>query len=316
MTDAHPPSPPLKARKPLRALDPGAPLLRKPAWIRVRAPVDPEVARLRALLRNQRLHTVCEEAACPNLGECFARGTATFLVLGALCTRCCPFCDIAHGRPAPPDPEEPRHLAEAVAAMGLSYVVITSVDRDDLPDGGASHFAACLDAVREQVPGITVEVLVPDFKGRVEAALGAFADHVPDVFNHNLETVPRLYRPVRPGADYGGSLRLLAAFAQRYPEVPIKSGLMLGLGEEEAEILEVLADLRAHHVTMLTMGQYLQPTRSHLPITRFVPPEEFRALGAEARRLGFRQVASGPLVRSSYYADQQHDGLDGRPATR
>lgn len=289
--------------------------LRKPAWIRARAPTDPKVLALKRLLREQGLHTVCEEAACPNLGECFAHGTATFMILGHLCTRRCPFCEVAHGRPLPPEPEEPARLAEAVAAMGLSYVVITSVDRDDLPDGGAGHFARCIAAVRARVPGIGIEILTPDFRGRMDIALDALAGSLPDVFNHNLETVPRLYRSVRPGADYAGSLALLARFKRRAPGVPTKSGLMLGLGESLEEVRAVLADLRTQGCDMLTLGQYLQPGPAHLPVQRFVTPEEFDALALHARELGFAAVASGPMVRSSYHADLQARGLaDGSRA--
>ena len=283
-------------------------LPRKPPWIRAQAPTDPKVLALKALLREKRLHTVCEEAACPNLGECFSHGTATFMILGDLCTRRCPFCDVAHGRPAPPDPEEPRHLAEVVAGMGLSYAVITSVDRDDLPDGGAGHFAACIRALRALLPGLRVEVLVPDFRKRVGIALERLREAPPDVFNHNLETVPRLYRRVRPGADYRGSLLLLKRFKALHPEVPTKSGLMLGLGEDLDEVRAVLHDLREHDCEMLTVGQYLQPSRYHLPVERFVTPAEFRDLGDHARGLGFLRVASGPLVRSSYHADLQARG--------
>jgi lipoic acid synthetase len=284
---------------------------RKPPWIRVRAPSGPEVERLRSLLRRQGLHTVCEEASCPNLGECFSHGTATFMVLGDVCTRRCPFCDVAHGRPGPPDPDEPRHLAETVALLGLRHVVITSVDRDDLRDGGAGHFAACTREVRAVSPGTHIEVLVPDFRGRAERALDALAGAPPDIFNHNVETVPRLYRAVRPGADYAGSLALLRRFGDRNPQVPTKSGVMLGLGETRAEVEAVLGDLRAHGCRMLTLGQYLQPSRHHLPVARFVPPEEFAELGALARRLGFDAVASGALVRSSYHAERQAAGLAG-----
>jgi lipoic acid synthetase len=281
-----------------------APPLRKPAWIRVRAPSGPGVARIKRLLREQGLASVCEEAACPNLGECFHRGTATFMVMGDICTRRCPFCDVAHGHPAPLDPEEPAHLARAVQTMGLTYVVITSVDRDDLRDGGAAHIAACVDRVRAHSPGIRVETLVPDFRGRQARALDALATSPPDVFNHNLETVPRLYPQARPGAGYWESLRLLQAFRRRCPQVPTKSGLMLGLGEHPDEVVEVLRDLRAHGCDLLTLGQYLQPSRDHLPVARFVPPEEFTQLGALAERLGFSSVASAPLVRSSYHADR------------
>jgi lipoic acid synthetase len=283
-------------------------VLRKPAWIRVKAPAGPEVARLKALLRRQGLHSVCEEASCPNLGECFSHGTATFMVMGDVCTRRCPFCDVAHGRPAPLDPDEPGHLAETVALLGLRYVVVTSVDRDDLRDGGAGHIAACVRAIRETAPATHVEVLVPDFRGRVGVALEALSAAPPDVFNHNLETVPRLYRAVRPGADYAGSLALLGRFREAHPGVPTKSGLMLGLGETRAEVEAVLADLRAHGVDLLTLGQYLQPSRAHLPVTRYLAPEEFAELGEAARRLGFRNVASGALVRSSYHADRQARG--------
>jgi len=284
------------------------PLARKPAWIRVKAPTGPEVQRVKALLRRQGLHTVCEEAACPNLGECFSHGTATFMVMGDVCTRRCPFCDVAHGRPAALDPDEPRHLAQTVSLMGLRYVVVTSVDRDDLRDGGARHFVACIRALRETSPGTRVEVLVPDFRGRLEVALAVLAAALPDVFNHNLETVPRLYRAVRPGADYAHSLELLRRFGERHPQVLTKSGLMLGLGETREEVEQTLRDLRSHGVAMLTLGQYLQPSRHHLPVTRFLSPEEFVELGERARSLGFRNVASGALVRSSYHADRQAAG--------
>ncbi len=296
------------ARIPIKVEPVQGPLPRKPAWIRVKAPTTPEVQRLKALLRRQRLHTVCEEASCPNLGECFTQGTATFMVMGDVCTRRCPFCDVAHGRPAPLDPDEPRHLAETVGLLGLRYVVVTSVDRDDLRDGGAGHFAACIEAIREHAPHTRIEVLVPDFRGRMEVALDRLQAAPPDVFNHNLESVPRLYKKVRPGADYAWSLRLLQAFKQAHPQVSTKSGLMLGLGESPEEVKDVLKDLRAHDCNMLTLGQYLQPSRYHLPVERFVAPEEFQALGAFARELGFRSVASGPLVRSSYHADRQAAG--------
>ncbi|MCF1184850.1 lipoyl synthase [Marichromatium gracile] len=283
-----------------------APVLRKPAWIRARAPLGAEVRRIKALMREHKLATVCEEAMCPNLGECFNHGTATFMILGDVCTRRCPFCDVAHGRPEPPDPAEPEHLASSIAAMGLRYVVITSVDRDDLRDGGAAHFAACVRAVRAQEAGIRVEVLVPDFRGRESVALECFVDDaVPDVFNHNLETVPRLYREARPGADYAGSLRLLEAFKARHPDVLTKSGLMLGLGETRDEVLEVMRALREHGCDMLTLGQYLQPSREHLPVRRYWTPEEFDALREDGEAMGFRNVASGAMVRSSYHADLQ-----------
>jgi lipoic acid synthetase len=287
-------------------VEPATEILRKPAWIRAKAPVGAGVSRIKSLLRKGKLATVCEEAMCPNLGECFNHGTATFMILGDICTRRCPFCDVAHGRPQPVDPLEPRHLAESIAAMGLRYVVITSVDRDDLRDGGAAHFAACLTAVRDQSPEIKLEVLVPDFRGREAVALAQFVGAgVPDVFNHNLETVPRLYREARPGADYAGSLRLLAAFKAAHPGVPTKSGLMLGLGETREEVDETLRDLRAHGCDMLTLGQYLQPSRDHLPVTRYLTPDEFDDLRRFAESIGFSNVASAPMVRSSYHADRQ-----------
>ena len=295
------------ARIPVKVVPRDTPL-KKPQWIRARSPNSPEVLRIKAILREQKLHTVCEEAACPNLGECFGHGTATFMIMGGICTRRCPFCDVAHGRPEPLDAEEPQHLAATVAAMGLRFVVITSVDRDDLRDGGGAHFAACIRAVRAAAPATGIEILVPDFRGREDVALATFDGALPDVFNHNLETVPRLYPQARPGADYHGSLQLLQRFHQRHPEVPTKSGLMLGLGENNAEIIEVLKDLRAHGCTHLTLGQYLQPSQHHLPVQRYVPPEEFKQLGDIARSLGFRNVASGPMVRSSFQAERQARG--------
>lgn len=279
--------------------------LRKPAWIRAVFPGTPEVMRLKQILRDNHLHTVCEEASCPNLGECFGHGTATFMIMGAICTRRCPFCDVGHGRPQPLDPEEPANLARTVAAMGLRYVVITSVDRDDLRDGGAAHFAACVRAVRAAQPGIVIETLTPDFRGRMETALAILEREPPDVFNHNLETVPRLYRQARPGADYLLSLTLLQRFKERQPSVPTKSGLMLGLGETTTEIEVVMRDLRAHGVTMLTLGQYLQPSVHHLPVERYAPPAEFEYLRQVGEAMGFTHVASAPLVRSSYHADTQ-----------
>lgn len=279
--------------------------LPKPAWLRIRLHADPNVAQVKRVLRQHRLASVCEEAACPNLSECFSHATATFMILGDLCTRRCPFCDVAHGRPAPPDPEEPENLARAVAQLQLRYVVITSVNRDDLRDGGALQFARCIEAVRRHCPGILVEILTPDFRKRQPVALDILAQHPPDVFNHNLETVPRLYLQVRPGADYHSSLTLLAEVKRRLPHVATKSGLMLGLGETNAEIIAVLEDLRRHGCDMLTLGQYLPPSRHHLPVKRYIPPEEFDQLAEIARQLGFKQVAAGPLVRSSYHADQQ-----------
>jgi lipoic acid synthetase len=282
--------------------------LPKPSWIRARSPNSPEVQRLKQILREQKLHTVCEEAACPNLGECFHHGTATFMIMGGICTRRCPFCDVAHGRPEPLDTEEPQHLAETIRAMGLRFVVVTSVDRDDLRDGGAAHFAACIRAIRDTSPETNIEILTPDFRGREEKALATLAAEPPDVFNHNLETVPRLYQQARPGADYAGSLRLIRRFKERCPTVPAKSGLMVGLGERDEEIVAVLRDLRAHGCDNLTIGQYLAPSRHHLPVQRYLPPEEFDKLAAIARELGFDKVASGPMVRSSYHAELQARG--------
>ena len=303
----------LKTSKiPIKLIPSEGPLPRKPSWIRARAPTQAAVLTLKLLLRAHQLHTVCEQAACPNLGECFANGTATFMIMGELCTRRCPFCDVAHGRPGPLDEAEPQNLAEAVSLMKLKYVVITSVDRDDLRDGGAGHFAKCIAAVRQRSQAIRIEILTPDFRKRVARALAALETAPPDVFNHNIETVPRLYRQARPGADYAGSLDLLRQFKSAQPGIPTKSGLMLGLGEAIPEVHEVLRDLREHGCEMLTVGQYLQPSRYHLPVARFVHPEEFMALGEFARSLGFASVASGPLVRSSYHADQQARALSKR----
>ena len=281
---------------------------RKPPWIRAKAPIGNKVSQLKALLREHKLHTVCEEAACPNLGECFSHGTATFMIMGDVCTRRCPFCDVAHGRPKPLDVNEPEHLAQAVAKMNLKYVVITSVDRDDLKDGGAGHFKACIEAIRNKAPQVRIETLVPDFRRRMEIALSILAECPPDIFNHNLETVPRLYRKVRPGADYQWSLLLIKSFKAQHPELPTKSGLMLGLGETIDEVKQVLIDLREHDCDMLTLGQYLQPSRYHLQVERFVTPDEFMELGYYAENLGFKNVASAPMVRSSYHADLQAAG--------
>jgi len=291
------------ARIPIRVES--APALPKPEWIRVRVSQSERFRAVKHAVRDAQLHTVCEEASCPNIGECFGKGTATFMVLGDLCTRRCPFCDVAHGRPLPPDPLEAEHLADTVARLGLNYVVITSVDRDDLRDGGAAHFAACIRAVRERSPGTRIEVLTPDFRGRVEVALEILCADAPDVMNHNLETVPRLYRQARPGADYAHSLGLLQSFRQRRPDVPTKSGLMLGLGETDDEVLAVMGDLRRHGVEMLTVGQYLQPRPGNLSVQRYVAPQQFEALAAQARAMGFAHAACGPLVRSSYHADRQ-----------
>jgi len=300
------------ARIPIK-VEPTLKPARKPPWIRARSPAHPEVQRLKQILRDNRLHTVCEEASCPNLGECFAHGTATFMIMGDICTRRCPFCDVAHGRPDPLDPEEPNNLARTIQAMGLRYVVVTSVDRDDLRDGGAQHFVDCIRAIRALNPATRIEVLVPDFRGRMERALEIFRAAPPDVFNHNLETVPRLYRQARPGADYAWSLELLKRFKAEHPQVPTKSGLMLGLGETLEEVEHVMRDLRAHDCDMLTLGQYLQPSLNHLPVDRFVTPEEFARLGTIGDGLGFGHVASGPMVRSSYHADRQAAGagIDG-----
>jgi len=292
------------ARIPVKIL-PTEQVPRKPDWIRVEIPTTPEVARVKALLRKHRLHSVCEEASCPNLGECFSGGTATFMIMGDICTRRCPFCDVGHGRPRPLDADEPKNLAIAIADLGLKYVVITSVDRDDLRDGGAGHFADCLREIRRLSPGIQLETLVPDYRGRMDVALDITAQAPPDVFNHNLETVPRLYRAARPGSDFEWSLDLLERFKQRLPAVPTKSGLMLGLGETDDEVLEVMQRMREHQVDMLTLGQYLQPSRSHLPVQRFVHPDTFALLAEQAMAMGFRNVAAGPLVRSSYHADKQ-----------
>ncbi|MDR9436258.1 MAG: lipoyl synthase [Thiohalophilus sp.] len=282
--------------------------LPKPRWIRARSPNSPEVGRLKQLLREHNLYTVCEEAACPNLGECFAHGTATFMIMGEVCTRRCPFCDVAHGRPDPLDEQEPHNLAVTIGAMQLRYVVITSVDRDDLRDGGGAHFARCIEAVRQQSPGTRIEILVPDFRGRMDRALNELAVALPDVFNHNLETVPRLYKQARPGADYAWSLKLLQQFKQQHPGVPTKSGLMLGLGENLEEVQQVMQDLREHDCDMLTLGQYLQPGPHHLPVSRYVTPEEFKQLETLGYEMGFSNVASGPMVRSSYHADKQAAG--------
>jgi lipoyl synthase len=284
---------------------PQAPLP-KPAWIRVRAASpNSRFYDIKKILREQKLHTVCEEASCPNIAECFGKGTATFMILGDICTRRCPFCDVAHGRPLAPDAEEPRHLAETIGLLGLKYVVITSVDRDDLRDGGAQHFVDCICAVRTASPKTTIEVLVPDFRGRLERALEVLDAAPPDVMNHNLETVPRLYKKARPGGDYAHSLRLLREFKKRHPAVPTKSGLMVGLGETDEEILAVMRDLRAHDVDMLTIGQYLQPSPHHLPVERYVDPAIFKDYEAQAQQMGFRHAAIGAMVRSSYHADQQ-----------
>jgi len=283
-----------------------APALKKPDWIRVKlAPASSRFQEIKSILRENRLHTVCEEASCPNISECFGKGTATFMIMGDKCTRRCPFCDVGHGRPDQLDPQEPANLARTIAALRLSYVVITSVDRDDLRDGGAQHFVDCIRAVREASPQTRIEVLVPDFRGRMVRALSILDAAPPDVMNHNLETVPRLYREARPGSDYAHSLALLQTFKQRHPGVPTKSGLMVGLGETDDEILAVMRDMREHSIDMLTIGQYLAPTGHHLPVRRYVHPDTFERFEREAKDLGFQHAAVGALVRSSYHADLQ-----------
>jgi len=286
-------------------VEPSIRAARKPGWIRAKSPNTPEVLHLKKILRENQLHTVCEEANCPNLGECFTHGTATFMIMGSLCTRRCPFCDVAHGRPEPLDTHEPYNLANTIAAMKMKYVVITSVDRDDLRDGGAQHFVDCITQTRRLNPGIQIEILTPDFRGRMDRALGIMGKALPDVFNHNLETVPRLYKEVRPGSDYHYSLDLIRRFSEIHPGIPTKSGLMLGLGETLDEVQQVMRDLREHGCSMLTLGQYLQPTLNHLPVKRFVIPKEFDELAITGEKMGFEHVASGPMVRSSYHADSQ-----------
>ena len=295
------------ARIPIK-VEPSTEVKRKPKWIRAKAPTSPEATRVKKLLREHKLHTVYEEAACPNLGECFSHGTATFMIMGDICTRRCPFCDVAHGRPDPLDSNEPENLGRTIRDMGLNYVVVTSVDRDDLRDGGAEHFTQCIAAIRKYSPDIKVEVLVPDFRGRMDRALDILIKSPPDVFNHNLEPVPGLYKKVRPGSDYAWSLNLLKRFKALHPDVPTKSGLMLGVGETIEEVEQVMRDLREHDCNMLTLGQYLQPSVHHLPLDRYVHPDEFDRLGELGYELGFTHVASGPMVRSSYHADQQARG--------
>ena len=282
--------------------------LKKPEWIRIRHTNSSKVNELKNTLRSQDLFTVCEEAQCPNLSECFNHGTATFMIMGQICTRRCPFCDVAHGRPNPLDINEPKHLAKTISKMSLRYVVITSVDRDDLRDGGASHFKACIDEIRQKTPSVVIEILTPDFRGRVKKALDIFHDCPPDVFNHNLETVPSLYPKVRPGSDYQQSLELLNNFKEKHPHVKTKSGLMLGVGETQKQVINVLKDLRKHKVDMLTLGQYLQPSQHHLAVEEYITPKQFEEYKTIAKELGFSQVASGPMVRSSYHADLQAKG--------
>ena len=295
---------------PIVTLEESAPL-KKPDWMKIKIPVhSTNIAHIKNTMRKHGLHSVCEEASCPNLAECFNHGTATFMILGDICTRRCPFCDVAHGRPLPPDREEPIKLAQTIQEMKLRYVVITSVDRDDLKDGGASHFADCTREIRALSPNIKVETLTPDFRGCIDEAVEVLSDNPPDVFNHNLENIPRLYKKIRPGANYVGSLKLLSAFKEKHPDIPTKSGLMVGLGETNAELIEVLKDLRSHGVTMLTLGQYLQPSKYHLPVERYVPPEEFDELKQIALGMGFTHAACGPFVRSSYHADLQAMGKE------
>ena len=302
--DSHQRSSEKLARIPIKVEQPET-MLRKPDWIRVKVTANNEVSRIKQLLRERQLHTVCEEAACPNLSECFSHGTATFMIMGDLCTRRCPFCDVAHGKPLPLDTNEPQHLADAITLLALKYVVITSVDRDDLRDGGAGHFADCIAKVRQQSPSTKIEILVPDFRGRMDKAVNILAQQPCDVFNHNLETVPRLYKQARPGSDYKGSLDLLRKHHQALPHIPTKSGLMLGIGEKRHEVQQVMEDLLEHGASMLTLGQYLQPSKAHLPVTEYISPDQFAEYGALASTLGFKQVASAPMVRSSYHADLQ-----------
>ncbi|OTQ58438.1 lipoyl synthase [Gilliamella sp. A7] len=285
--------------------------LKKPDWMRIKLSAhNDNIAHIKNTMRKHGLHSVCEEASCPNLAECFNHGTATFMILGDICTRRCPFCDVAHGRPLPPDREEPSKLALTIQEMKLRYVVITSVDRDDLKDGGASHFAACTQEIRALSPNIKVETLTPDFRGCIDEAIEVLSENPPDVFNHNLENIPRLYKKIRPGANYEGSLKLLASFKEKHPEIPTKSGLMVGLGETNEELIQVLKDLRSNGVTMLTLGQYLQPSKYHLPVERYVSPQEFEELKQTALAMGFTHAACGPFVRSSYHADLQAMGKE------
>ena len=279
--------------------------LKKPDWLRIRLSSSNKITEIKSILRTHKMSTVCEEGACPNLNECFSHGTATFMIMGDICTRRCPFCDVGHGKPNPLDPSEPKNLAKAIAKMKLRYAVITSVDRDDLRDGGAQHFADCIDEIRHTTPFTKIEVLVPDFRGRMEIAIERLSKAPPNVFNHNLETIERLHREARPGANYSWSLKLLKEFRVANKAIPTKSGLMVGLGETKEEIFKTMRDLRDHDVEMLTIGQYLQPSKSHLPVQRYVHPTEFSEYEAYAKNLGFKSAACGPLVRSSYHAEKQ-----------
>ena len=290
-------------------VEPTTEALRKPDWIRIKVRANENISRIKATLREHRLHTVCEEAACPNLGECFSHGTATFMIMGDLCTRRCPFCDVAHGKPQALDANEPENLAHSIALLQLKYVVITSVNRDDLRDGGASHFAACIAAIRARTPATRIEILVPDFRGRMSLAVSILASQPCDVLNHNLETVPRLYKQVRPGADYQESLQLLQHYQSVQPNTPTKSGLMLGVGETQEEVIQVMQDLVAHGCSMLTLGQYLQPSKAHLAVQEYITPQQFEIYAQLAKDIGFQQVASAPLVRSSYHADLQAQAI-------
>lgn len=293
--------------------------IKKPEWIRAKLPTGKKFFEIKNILRDQKMHTVCEEASCPNIGECFSKGTATFMIMGDICTRRCPFCDVGHGRPNPLDADEPKHLAESVAAMKLRYVVITSVDRDDLRDGGAQHFADCISAIREKSPQTKIEILVPDFRGRLDIALEILAQTPPDVLNHNLETHPSLYKKARPGADYKHSLELLRRYKAMMPHIPTKSGIMVGLGESDDDIREIMRDMREHHIEMITVGQYLQPSDGHLPVLRYVTPDQFKIFEQEAYAMGFTNAAIGAMVRSSYHADEQaeialQESIGGKPA--
>lgn len=298
------------ARIPVKVVQPEQ-KLRKPEWIRAKIPTGQKFFEIKNILREQKMHTVCEEASCPNIGECFSHGTATFMIMGDICTRRCPFCDVGHGRPNPLDTNEPQYLAESVAKMGLRYVVITSVDRDDLRDGGAQHFADCINAIRDSSPHTKIEILVPDFRGRLDLALDILANNPPDVMNHNLETHPRLYKQARPGADYQHSLNLLKKYKDLMPNIPTKSGIMVGLGETDDEIREIMHDMRAHNVEMITVGQYLQPSKNHLPVLRYVTPAQFKQFEQEAYAMGFTNAAIGAMVRSSYHADVQAKDVIG-----
>ncbi len=283
--------------------------LKKPEWIKVKLPISEKFNEVKRLLREHNLHTVCEEASCPNIGECFSKGTATFMIMGDICTRRCPFCDVGHGRPNPLDPNEPLEIAKSVQILKLKYVVITSVDRDDLRDGGAGHFAQCIKEIRKASPQTQIEILVPDFRGRLDKALAILAETPPDVLNHNLESAPRLYKQIRPGSDYQHSLNLLKQFKHLCPDIPTKSGIMAGLGETDEEIKQILQDMRAHDVDMLTLGQYLQPSKHHAPVLRYMHPDTFKQMEEFAYSIGFKHAAVGALVRSSYHADEQAHGV-------